>query len=191
MGDTFPAYCHDCGKPYPWTDAISAKEKGQVAAGVPKDRQTPPVLRKVFVVHGHDEGMKHSVARTLNKLELEPIILSERPDIGRTIIEKFEQESDVGYAVALLSPDDIGYAVRDGEDKAKHRPRQNVVAKMFFFIGTLGRKKVLPLVKGNVEVLSDYSGVVYTPFDDHGGWQIRLVSELKAVGYRVDANKLH
>lgn len=49
-----------------------------------------PQARKVFVVHGHDEAALQTVARFLEQLGLEPIILSEQPDAGRTIIEKFE-----------------------------------------------------------------------------------------------------
>ena len=58
----------------------------------------PTKSRKVFLVHGHDEAVKQSVARFLEKLNLEVIILHEQPNKGRTVIEKFEQHSDVGFA---------------------------------------------------------------------------------------------
>lgn len=48
---------------------------------------TPEIMRKVFIVHGHDELMMNSVARFISKLDLEPIILHEQPNEGRTIIE--------------------------------------------------------------------------------------------------------
>ncbi|MFP3335587.1 nucleotide-binding protein, partial [Pseudomonas sp. SIMBA_064] len=65
--------------------------------------------RKVFVVHGHDEAALQGLARFLEKLGLEAVILREQPDQGRTIIEKFEEFSDgVGFAVVLLTPDDVG-----------------------------------------------------------------------------------
>ncbi len=146
---------------------------------------------KVFVVHGHDEAMKQSVARTLMKLKLEPIILHEQPDSGKTIIEKFERDSDVGFAVILLSPDDMGYKKDDGAKKAKPRARQNVIFELGYFVGKLGRNKVMALKRGDdLEVPSDLSGVVYTPFDDHGAWRLKLVKELKAAGYNADANDL-
>jgi predicted nucleotide-binding protein len=50
---------------------------------------------KIFIVHGHDEEMKQAVARTVEKIDLKPIILHEQPNKGRTIIEKFEDYSDV------------------------------------------------------------------------------------------------
>jgi len=148
--------------------------------------------KKVFVVHGHDEAMKDAVARTLAKLDLEPIILHEQPNKGRTIIEKFTDYSDVGFAVILLSPDDMGYTKRDDPEEAKPRARQNVILELGYFIGTLGRDRVLPLYKEetNFEIPSDYSGVVFTPFDDKGNWRLDLVRELHACGFTVDANRL-
>ena len=135
--------------------------------------------------------MKQSVARTLMKLKLEPIILHEQPDSGKTIIEKFERDSDVGFAVILLSPDDMGYKKDDGAKKAKPRARQNVIFELGYFVGKLGRNKVMALKRGDdLEVPSDLSGVVYTPFDDHGAWRLKLVKELKAAGYNADANDL-
>ena len=55
--------------------------------------------------------MRESVARVLTTLGLEPVILHEQPDKGRTIIEKFYEHSDVGFAVVLMSPDDEGYSI--------------------------------------------------------------------------------
>ncbi|MEK7778876.1 MAG: TIR domain-containing protein [Pseudomonadota bacterium] len=67
-----------------------------------------PVSRRVFLVHGHHDGLLHEVARFLAKLKLEPVVLGEQPSFGRTIIEKFVDFADVGYAVVLLTPDDRG-----------------------------------------------------------------------------------
>jgi len=50
---------------------------------------------KVFVVHGHDEGARESVARFLERLGLEAIILHEQATGGRTIVEKLEHYADV------------------------------------------------------------------------------------------------
>ncbi len=147
---------------------------------------------QIFIVHGHDEAMKQSVARTLMKLKLDPIILHEQPNAGKTIIEKFERDSSlVGFAVVLLSPDDMGYMKDDGAEKAKPRARQNVILELGYFVGRLGRDKVMALKRGDdLEVPSDLSGVVYTPFDSHGAWEMKLLKELKAAWYNVDANHL-
>jgi hypothetical protein len=61
--------------------------------------------KSIFVVHGHDSGAKETVARFLNKIGLEPIILHEQADMGRTLIEKFEHHSsEASCAVVLLTP---------------------------------------------------------------------------------------
>jgi predicted nucleotide-binding protein len=70
-------------------------------------QQMQALSRKIFVVHGHDEAALHAVARFLEQLKLEPIVLREQPDSGRTIIEKFEDyASEVRFAVVILTPDD-------------------------------------------------------------------------------------
>ena len=149
--------------------------------------RTPPSTKKIFVVHGHDESARESVARFLEKMKLDPVILHEQPNEGRTIIEKFEQHADVGFAVVLLTPDDMGGSAGDGNN-LKLRARQNVILELGFFLGKLGRARVCALVKGNVETPSDYDGVVYTPLDGTGGWKHKLIQELKAAGFGVDAN---
>jgi len=146
---------------------------------------------KIFVVHGHDTEMKTSVARILEQLGLEPVILHEQPNRGRTIIEKFEDHSEeISFAIILLSPDDKGCEANNFPDSAKLRARQNVILELGYFIGKLGRNKVLVLFKDEIdfEHPSDIMGVLYTPFMD--GWEFKMVGELKSCGYDVDANRL-
>lgn len=147
---------------------------------------------KVFIVHGHDDSMKLAVARTLEKLELEPIILHEQPNLGRTIIEKFTDYSGVSFAVVLLSPDDIGHSRNAPPEQALLRARQNVILELGYFLGKLGRERVIALYRSDekFEMPSDYSGVLYVAFDAAERWQFDLVRELKASGYNVDANRL-
>lgn len=143
--------------------------------------------RKIFLVHGHDDAVLKNVESFLKTLELEPIILHEQPNEGRTIIEKFEDHVDVGFAVVLLTPDDECINVGDGST-SQLRARQNVILELGFFLGRLGRKYVCPLVKGDVETPSDYDGVVYVPLDEEGGWKSKLIKELKAADFNIDAN---
>ncbi len=143
--------------------------------------------RKVFVVHGHDNEMKEAVARFLERIDFEPIILHEQASGGDTIIEKFERHANVSYAVILLSPDDVG-AVKIKSDELHPRARQNVVLELGYFVGRLGRSHVCPLVRGPLEVPSDFHGVVYIPFEGES-WKIHLVKELKHLEFEIDANK--
>ena len=98
----------------------------------------PETTNEIFVVHGRDDGAKETVARFLTKLGLQPVILHEQPNQGRTIIEKFEQFAQVGFAVVLLTPDDL--CSHSGQpDRARPRARQNVILELGFFLGKLGR----------------------------------------------------
>ena len=141
---------------------------------------------KIFLIHGHDEAAKSEVARFLVRLDLEPVILDEQASEGKTIIEKVETHADVGYAVALLTADDVGS--RQGDVAVQPRARQNVIFELGFFIGHLGRGSVCALTKGEPEIPSDYSGVVYVSMES-GEWKMALIKELKAAGLDVDANK--
>ncbi len=161
-----------------------------------KSDTSAPSLEKVeylgndiFIVHGHDTEPKVSIARFIEKLGLKAIILHEMPNIGRTIIEKFEDYSNVGYAVVLLTPDDLG-TTKDKKDELKSRARQNVIFELGYFIGKLGRKRVCVLHKGNVEIPSDYEGILYLKMDQEGVWTYKLAREMKEGGIKIDLNKL-
>ncbi|MBA7593923.1 hypothetical protein ES703_00858 [subsurface metagenome] len=145
--------------------------------------------RNIFIVHGHEEAPRESVARVLEKLGLNPIILREKPTVGKTIIEKVEKYSDVGFAVVLLTPDDVGY-LKHKPNESMERARQNVIFELGYFIGHLGRGRVCLLKKGKVEIPSDYHGVVYIEMDSKGAWKLELAKELEEAGIEVDLNKL-
>jgi predicted nucleotide-binding protein len=144
---------------------------------------------EIFIVHGHDDGLKHEVARLIERLELTPVILHEQIDKGRTIIEKFEEHSGTcGFAVVLLTPDDIG-SHKDQCANQKSRARQNVIFELGFFVGRLGRQRVCALQKGDIELPSDYMGVLYKQVDTAGAWKSTLAREIKGSGISLDISK--
>ena len=144
---------------------------------------------KVFVVHGHDVEAKETVARFIERLRLEPIILHEQPDSGRTIIEKFEVYSDVGFAVVLLTPDDLG-SVANSPEQLKPRARQNVILELGYFMGKLSRSRVCALYKEGVEIPSDYQGVLYVELDVGGAWRTKVAQELVEANFAIDLKGL-
>lgn len=141
---------------------------------------------KVFIVHGHDSALKYEVARLVEKQGIEAIILHEQNNLGKTIIEKIEHYGNtVGAAIILFTPDDEGKA--KSENDTKGRARQNVIFEAGYFLGYLGRDRVIPLVSDkNIELPSDMLGVVYT----NDMWRIKIINELKAIGFKVDMNKI-
>lgn len=158
-----------------------------VSTDAATDFVSSEISREIFLVHGKDDGAKETVARYLERLDLDPIILHEQPNQGRTIIEKFEQYAQVGFAVVLLTPDDEFSPPEQGGN-VRFRARQNVILELGFFLGRLGREKTLALHKGELELPSDYDGVLYIPLDEGEAWKILLVKELKAAGLEIDAN---
>ena len=147
-----------------------------------------PIFKKIFIVHGHDTAARESVARFIEKIGFEAIILHEQANQGRTVIEKVEAHGDVGFAIVLLTPDDTGCKAGD---VPKPRPRQNVLLELGYFIGCLGRPKVCALATSDsMELPTDFAGVVWEPFDDAGGWKRVLGRELEAAGFDIDWNKV-
>ena len=165
-----------------------AKEKTGVQETTMLPERTGPAARKAFVVHGHDEGARESVARFLERIGFEAIILHEQANQGRTVIEKIEAHGEVGFAVVLLTPDDEG-SVKGGTPQP--RARQNVLLELGYFIGRLGRSRVLALKRGDVEIPSDFGGVVYEAYDSSNGWKMALGRELNAAGFEIDWNRIH
>lgn len=144
---------------------------------------------KVFIVHGHNETVKQTVARTIENIGLTPVILAEQPDKGRAVIEKFENEgNDVGFAVVLLTADDKGR--KNKSRKLQSRARQNVVFEMGYFMALLKRERVMLLLQEGVEVPSDLKGIVYTKLDKGGSWRYKLMKELREQGYHVSPDSL-
>lgn len=144
---------------------------------------------KIFIVHGHDNEAKLEMARTLEKGGFEAVILHEQASYGETIIEKIETYTDVAFAVVLYTPCDMGRSKDAPVSDEKKRARQNVVFEHGYLIGKLGRNRVCALVKGDIEIPGDISGVIYITMDNAGAWKMALASEMKHAGLQVDMNK--
>jgi len=142
-------------------------------------------LTKVFIVHGHDALLKTEVARFIERLKLEAIILHEQASSGKTIIEKIEEYSNVGFGVVLYTSCDVG-AKNEENPALKERARQNVVFEHGYLIGKIGRQNVCAIVKGNIEKPNDISGVVYISVEED--WRLNLAKELRNSGYQIDMN---
>ncbi|MBX5326432.1 MAG: TIR domain-containing protein [Candidatus Bathyarchaeia archaeon] len=153
--------------------------------------------KNIFIVHGRDYKPVKEL-KGIRGLGLNPIVLHEQPSGSRTIVEKLEKYSDVGYAFVILTPDDLGGPflgkVRGlGANKLEGfhpRARQNVILEFGYFIGRLGRDKVCCLHTGDVELPSDMHGIVYVPFKNSVEEVRQQISEeLRAAGYQIKSQK--
>jgi len=162
-----------------------------------REPQSPPIRapaqqsKRIFVVHGRDVALREAVARFIEKLDLEAVILQEAPNKGRTLVEKLEDEGDVAFAVVLLTPDDTGgpMPAAGAEQSLRPRARQNVILELGYFMAALSRARVAALYAGGVELPSDVHGVAYIS-TENAEWKLLLAKELKAAGLAVDLNKI-
>ncbi|MCC0644661.1 nucleotide-binding protein [Clostridioides sp. ZZV14-6150] len=172
---------------YPGTKDVAATIIAEAKEYTHKNK---PILSldktKVFIVHGHDNLAKIEVARFIEKIGFEAIILHEQANKGKTIIEKIEENTNVGFAIVLYTPCDVG----GKEGNLKARARQNVVFEHGFLMGKIGRSNVCALVKDNIETPNDISGVVYVAMDSEGAWERKLLKEMQASGYEIDLSLL-
>lgn len=168
----------------------SIQPKTRVKTSQASKKLTPASDNKIFIVHGHDHALKIELEIFLSHIGLKPIVLHREIDGGKTIIEKFEANSDVSYAFILLTPDEISYSTNqdnldDVEREKEKRARPNVIFEFGYFIAKLGREKVCALHKGDVAIPSDLSGFIYKKVDssvEEIGFS--LIKELKAAGLK-------
>lgn len=147
---------------------------------------------EVFVVYGHDKTARVQLEALLRRWSLVPIFLDQKVSGGATIIEKLENySSSVGYAIVLATPDDLGRAKEESNNK--FRVRQNVVLELGMFLSKLGREKVAILLKQakNFERPSDIDGLIYISFKKEvDEVKVDLAKELKKRGYKIDIENL-
>lgn len=155
------------------------------------DSDASPQTTQIFVVHGHDDVGKLSVARVLEKLSFEVVILHEQVNQGRTLLEKLLSHAlTASYAVILLAPDDWGGPRGCKVNDLRPRSRENVIFELGLFLGLLGPRHVAVMRKSGVDIPSDLEGLVSIEMDSNGGWQLALAKELAAVGFKADLSRL-
>ena len=173
------------------TDEILEEARNSLDTAVSELKKEIPIYsnHKVFIVHGRDMLLRTQVENVLRALGLEPIILQEQANIGKTIIEKIEECTDVGFGIVLYTPCDEG-RLKSEDGELKPRARQNVVLEHGYLMAKLGRERVCCLVSKNVEFPSDIQGIGYIPANDIDQWKYKIAKELKAAGFDIDMNKL-
>jgi len=139
------------------------------------------IKENVFIIHGKDEARWRELKDIIkDDFNLKPIILSEQPDTGATIIEKFEKYAhSCSCAIAIFTPDD---EVISGNVKYL-QARPNVIYEIGWFCGKLGRDKVILLLKEGTTIFSDFGGIVQKRF-------IKCVAE-KANEIRKDLEQMN
>ena len=146
-----------------------------------KEINDDTIKENVFIIHGKDEARWRELKDIIkDDFNLKPIILSEQPDTGATIIEKFEKYAQsCSCAIAIFTPDDE--VISDNVKYLQARP--NVIYEIGWFCGKLGRDKVILLLKEGTTIFSDFGGIVQKRF-------IKRVAE-KANEIRKDLEQMN
>jgi predicted nucleotide-binding protein len=140
------------------------------------------ISKNIFIVHGHDELNKLRLYQLLkDEFQLNPFIMSFKPGESRHLLDKFEfNAKQCSYAIALLTKDDI---VEREKDVKLWQARPNVIFEVGWFIGKLGRKRLLILLQQGTNIHSDYDGVSRIQFNnDIKDKFLDIKKELEAVG---------
>lgn len=169
-------------------ESVNTKYKENAEKDFEKSLSTIP--QKIFIVHGHDDIARLEAASFIQSCGYKAVILGEQANEGKTIIEKMENCSDVSFAIILYTPCDIGGSFQKEPEEYNARARQNVVFEDGYLTAKLGRDHICRLVKGNIELPSDISGIVYIPMDEQGAWKYKVAKEMKKAGLEVDTNRI-
>ncbi len=142
--------------------------------------------RKIVIVHGHDTDAKNALEVMIFRWGLKPFAIQDEDSRGRTIIEFLENSisgNSQSIGIVLLTPDDIGYSKKEGEETKRPRARQNVILELGMLIGALTRERTIIIKKTEVEAPSDIDGLIYIPFDEKiEEIKDRLRSRLESLG---------
>lgn len=117
-----------------------------------------PATKNIFVIHGRDEINQLRLSKLIREdFKLFPVVLLDKPGRSTPTIEKFEQHAQAcTYAIALFTADDK-VTTKTGEEY--WQPRPNVIFETGWFVGRLGKERVLILLEEGVKIYSDFEGV--------------------------------
>lgn len=169
--------------------ALEAALSGGVAA--PAKAAAAPAAkpqRQIFIVHGHDTAARDELELALHRLGLEPFVLMNSSGEGKTLIEALEgkigRDYSSDFGIVLMTPDDVGYAKKDGPERAEPRVRQNVILEAGMLLSSLTRARTAFVVKGHVELPSDLQGIIRFSYNDHVKEIVpKLCQRLKEAGF--------
>jgi predicted nucleotide-binding protein len=172
----------------------------QVVTGATRLPVAKPVAlvkskRQIFIVHGHDPEARDQLELALHRLGLEPFVLMNTSGGGKTIIEapegKIGRDYSSDFGIVLMTPDDVGYAKREGPERAEPRARENVILETGMLLSSLTRERMAIVVKGHVQIPSDLQGIIRYHYNDHVREIVpKLCQRLKETGFDLEPGQI-
>jgi predicted nucleotide-binding protein len=144
---------------------------------------------KIFVAVNPNNEAKLKVARTLEKLELEPVILSDKANERNAAFEIIEGNPDAAFAVFILT-DDNGKGQKQMDADNNLKAKENLIFELGYIAGRVGVNQVCILYNNNAELPVHIQDIACIPLDSADHWQIALAKKLKAAGYKIDVNNI-
>jgi predicted nucleotide-binding protein len=127
------------------------------------------------------------VVQYIEAIGAAPLILREEITTGIASETLEDVAERIGFAVVLLTPDDVAHPASKPEDN-RQRPSQNVVLELGYLAAKLGRSKILVFTNGDIELPNYVLGLNCEAIDRNEGWKLCLARELKNAGFQVDLN---
>lgn len=181
----------------PSARAIAKFGRKSTAAGS-RSAALPRYVRttcQIFIVHGHDLEARDQLELALRRLGLEPYVLMNSSGEGKTVVEALEgkigRKHSCQFGIVLMTPDDIGYAKKDGCRKAEPRARPNVILEAGMLLSSLTRRGMAIVVKGYVEIPSDLEGIIRFEYKKHIREIVpKLCQRLEEAGFNFGPNQI-
>ena len=156
--------------------------------------------RNVFVIHGRNAPIKHSMFEFLRSIDLRPLewsqlvasTLSGSPYIQTVLNQAFVQAQAI---IVLLTPDDVAKLNRslwmkddpEYEKRLTGQARPNVLLEAGMAIA-LNREQTIFVEVGELRPFSDLAGIHTLRFDGSPNSRQALVSRLKTAGCAADTD---
>ncbi len=146
----------------------SKKEYDVLDAAVRMCRDKP----RVFMIHGHSSDWR-SIASFIEKdIGLKVIDMKTEGEPGETIPARFlKHASSVAAAIAVVTPDDVGWDRKNDPWQCRPRGRQNVWFEVGWFWARLKPDRLMLLVKkmpdgSEIEIPSNLNGLDVTDYEE-------------------------
>jgi len=159
-------------------DDVDLRDRvGGAGVGGQKGSSKKSNTKNILIVHGHNDSVKDKVASFISKLGIEPIILNEQINRGQTLLEKFEEYSDISVAIIIFTNEDMGN--NNDESEYEKKARQNMIFEVGYFLGELGDRNMIVIAEQGVILPSVLEGYDYFKMDSEEKWKKDIAEKLK------------
>jgi predicted nucleotide-binding protein len=112
----------------------------------------------VFITHGSASDWREVQSHIERDIGVKTLELAQQPNLGRSVLEKLEQESSKCNSAVILMTGD------DADAMGTPRARENVLHEIGYFQAKFGLSRVCLLHEDGTNIPSNIHGLVYIPF---------------------------